>query len=211
LAAEQIAVSFTDLNGTEVPPGTFNLAFGEGQSLVAATVAAPPGAGPGNRYRMRINPLTRAVQPGAAQRPVYRVVVDSWPVEFGATPAATWYATSFPGQVPTAADWVADADRDGASALMEYALASDPGRGDSVPAPRVTAENGLLVFRYVRPPGRSDLTYRVEHFADLVGWQPLPGGDVNDGAVTPEGEPRRAEIALGGPVRFLRLAVTMSP
>jgi hypothetical protein len=210
LAAEQVSVSFIDGNGTEVPPGTFNLAFGEGQSFMTTTVPAPTGAGPGTRYRLRINPLTRALQPGAAPRRIYQAAVDSQAVEFGPTPAMMWYATWFPGQVPAQADWVADGDRDGASVLLEYALGGSPVGGDAIAAPRVAVENGKLVFRYVRPPGRSDLTYRVEQFADLVGWQTVAGEDVNDGAATAQGEPRRVAIPMGGPMRFLRLAVDLA-
>lgn len=211
LAAESISISFIDANGDSIPPGNLNVPFALNQVFETVTFGAPVGSGVGNRYRMKINPMSRAVQTGAAQRQIYHIEGGESSVEFGSTPASTWFATFFSGQVPTPSDWNEDHDGDGASTLLEYGLGSDPTKVDSLPLFDGSTDNGKLVFRYVRPLGRSDLNYRIEQSYGLDSWQPLVGGDVNDGALTAEGEPRRAEVVLDGTTRFLRLAVTLSP
>ena len=162
------------------------------------------------RYQLKVNPVERAVQPGAVPRSVYQIGAGARPVEFASTPARTWYATRYPGVVPTVGDWQADADGNGVPSLLEYAFGAEPWGGIFAPTwPQASVAEGKLMVRFVRPPGRSDLNYRLEGAAGLGGWVPVPVADLSDGPATVDGEPRRFEVPLASGFRFLRVAVDL--
>jgi hypothetical protein len=95
--------------------------------------------------------------------------------------------------------------------LLEYALGGEPGRNDANLLPKGSIEEGSFVFRYMRPHGRDDLTYEVLASPDLSSW-PVPGpSDASDGPATALGEPRKVELPIGAPMRFMRLEIELSP
>lgn len=103
-----------------------------------------------------------------------------------------------------------DADRDGLSALMEYALGSDP-RVASVERPLAgTLLEGCLALSFRRQPGAADLDYTVEFSFDLVHWTQdgvwLSTTPNPDGTVT---ETWRGPSGGAGQSQYARLRVTL--
>ena len=91
---------------------------------------------------------------------------------------ASWQAQHFTGEeirLSLIAALVTDADEDGASNLLEYALGTDPRVSDSntMYVTETTPENTLLVL--VIPKARADLQYTTEISTDLATW--LSGSD----------------------------------
>jgi hypothetical protein len=132
---------------------------------------------------------------------------ERWPIVFGrdtimineaTQPAAIWLLEH--GQTYNAS-LSSDANNDGVSLLMAYALNLDPRLNLASSLPRTTLQTNTmgLTFHATRP----GLTYRVEASSDLAQWsavgvtQSAPGAD---GLST-------ATIPRSGPNRFLRLAV----
>jgi hypothetical protein len=132
---------------------------------------------------------------------------ERWPILFGhdtimideaTQPAAIWLLEH--GQTYDA-NLSSDANNDGVSLLMAYALDLDPrlNLASSLPKTALQANTMGLTFHATRP----GLTYRVEASSDLAQWsavgvtQSAPGAD---GLST-------ATIPRSGPNRFLRLAV----
>jgi hypothetical protein len=132
---------------------------------------------------------------------------ERWPILFGrdtimineaTQPAAIWLLEH--GQTYNAS-LSSDANSDGVSLLMAYALDLDPrlNLASRLPKPTLQANTMGLTFHATSP----GLTYRVEASSDLAQWsaagvtQSVPGAD---GMST-------ATIPRGGPNRFLRLAV----
>ena len=94
-----------------------------------------------------------------------------------------------------------DADGDGASNLLEYALGLNPAVVDPDGLPLVTIVSNRLTFAYDR--ARADVTYSVETSTDLVNWT-ITGVDQG----TPAGDGVTiASVAMDVPNRFLRLKV----
>ncbi len=94
-----------------------------------------------------------------------------------------------------------DPDGDGASNLLEYALALDPMVASSTGLPEVLVVSNRLTFVYERV--RNDVTYTVETSTNLTTWTTV---DVDQG--TPDGEGVTvASVAMDVPNRFLRLKV----
>jgi len=99
---------------------------------------------------------------------------------------------------------LADADGDGLSNFMEYALGSHPRLAAQAKVPVVSPEQGRLKLNFLR--ARAELTYTVESSSDLTTWttvQVNPGTvgnlvDVLDTTVIDPTYPRR----------FLRLSVS---
>lgn len=208
--AEDVSFTFEDAAGNPVTPGAFSLPFAAGQTFATVSLAPPAGAPPGNRYKLKINPVVRPVVTGGTPREAYGTMVSSREVEFATTPARSWYATWFPGQVPTNSDWQADIDSDGRSNILEYAFGGDPTLSDAVVGYELAIEGGNIVLRFVRPYGRSDLTYHVEESYDMKAWTRSNGTLVSDGPATAAGELYRTEIPMLESIGFLRLAVELT-
>ena len=71
-----------------------------------------------------------------------------------------------------------DADGDGMSNLLEYALGSDPARSSSTFSPTVdTVQDGsdqyYVSFSYTRNKAATGITYAIEHSSDLRTWEPI--------------------------------------
>lgn len=112
--------------------------------------------------------------------------------------AAAWLAGL---GLPVTTDLRDDADGDGVSLLMAYALNLDP-RGNlrgRLPVPVVSGESISISF-YGATPG---VTYRVETSSDLTSWTPE---GVTLSAPDAAGQ-RTGSVPLDGGSRFLRLKV----
>ena len=95
--------------------------------------------------------------------------------------------------------------------MLEYALGGEPGINDSALLPQGKIEGGSFIYRYIRPHGRSDLSYQILGSADLSSW-PLPAlSDVNDGPVSSLGEPRKVELPASSLLRFVRMKIELPP
>jgi Calcineurin-like phosphoesterase/Purple acid Phosphatase, N-terminal domain len=210
LAAENLAVSLQTEGtaGTQQPQ--FTVAFTEGQAFAMLNVTRPSDAGPASRYTVTLQPGRQSTVPGAALRASQYTAVASQPLAFGASPAATWFATWFGMPAPSAQDWSKDPDGDGMVNLLEYALGSSPLRHDRDTAYVTSTRAGVVSMNYRRPPGRDDLTYSVESSVDLTTWTQLDAQDVADGPPGPEGEPRKVVATARGKTGFLRLSVRLN-
>lgn len=135
-------------------------------------------------------------------------------------PVGVWKIQVFGGvaaaQSAPAAD-AADADGDGLSNLLEYALGADPARPSPAALPRTaleTVDGGrYLTLTYVRPrPAPLGITYAPESALDLGAWSPaaIVGGYPVDNGNGTETCKARAAVPAGGAVSraFLRLRVT---
>lgn len=140
----------------------------------------------------------------------YTVVVTSGANTLTSTAADV--AVGTPAPADPFADYVAglpedkrgpndDADGDGASNLLEYALGLNPAVIDSDGLPLVTIVSNRLTFAYERV--RADVTYTVETSTNLTTWTTT---GVDQG--TPDGDGVTiASVAMDVPSRFLRLKV----
>ena len=210
--AEQVPVAVTLNSGDGVTPSQGLAVFTAGQS--STEVKFFPAGGPETRFEARLLPTTRSVQSGAAPRAAYRISGGPQPGYFGPTDpmsAATWYTSRFGAPPSSPAVWDMDDDGDGLPLLLEYALGGEPGPNNSALLPQGKIESGSFIYRYTRPPGRSDLSYEILGSADLASW-PLPAlSDANDGPVTTLGEPRKVELPAGSPLRFVRMKIGLLP
>ncbi len=207
---EQVPVAVNLISGSGVTPtqGTAEFAAGQCSTLVKFF---PAGGDPTLRFNAQLLPTSRPVVTGAAPRPAYRISGGTQSGQFGATPAATWYASRFGAAPSEPSVWNSDGDGDGLPLLLEYALGGEPGRNDSSLMPQGEIEGGSFIYRYTKPHGRTDLTYQVLASADLSSW-PLPGpSDVSDGPVSALGEPRKVELPVGEALRLVRLQVGLLP
>ena len=136
--------------------------------------------------------------PGAANGPVFSQEFSLWRASAFSAADAADAGRSGPN---------ADADADGATTWLEYALGTRPLDGGSVPSTRATLADGVLEFTFTRPRQVLDATYAIEASIDGIGWSPLPAvlERVNETATT---ESMRAVIEPGAePRRFYRLRV----
>jgi hypothetical protein len=211
--AEQVPVAVDLLAGDGVTPSQAIAQFAAGQSSTEVKFF-PAGSDPETRFEARLLPTTRSVQPGAAPRAAYRIAGGPQTGSFGPPDpmnATTWYTSRFGAPPSSPAVWDLDDDGDGLSLLLEYALGGEPGTNNSALLPQGKFEGGSFIYRYIRPAGRSDLSYQILGSADLYSW-PLPAlSDVNDGPITALGEPRKVELPAGSPLKFVRMKVELQP
>ena len=169
--------TFTVLNSTGVLAGAFsNVAFGQ---RLATT------GGEGTFLVTQVGNTVRLSQ--------YLSARDSWRLSTLGTAANTGSAADS-----------ADADADGVSNLLEYALGGDALSALDAPAPASQISNLRLQITFLRL--RSELTYAVEASSDLITWTTIatnPGVvgqsvTVTDTVDLPSAVPAR---------RFLRLRV----
>ncbi len=125
---------------------------------------------------------------------------------------------SAPPAGPTFNSWVADnllppgldgplsdADSDGISNLLEYALGHHPMSSDAASLPKGVQVGGLLNFTYQRL--RNDINYSVETTTEFITWNTV---GVDQGTPAPDGT-TTASIPLTATPGFLRLKVELVP
>ena len=103
---------------------------------------------------------------------------------------------------------LADPDRDGRPNLVEYALGTQPRRGDASGL-TATSSADSLTFSYNRDTRKTDITYEPEASSDLADW-----GKVASELVSTDGtiETRRVMIpTTAGSGHYLRLRIARSP
>lgn len=207
--SESVPVHVRFISGNGSPPSNGIASFTPGQE--SALVKFFPQFGSSSiRFEVELQPSTRSVQPGAVARSQYRISGDTQFGQFGATPASSWYASRF-GYEPNSSEvWTIDDDGDGLSLLLEYALGGEPNRNDADKLPMVSIEEGVFVFRYTRPHGRTDLGYQVYCSCDLESWVYQGLSDVSDGPNTHFGEPRRVGLPMDSGIKFARLKIDLS-
>jgi hypothetical protein len=113
----------------------------------------------------------------------------------------------------------ADADHDGLTNLLEYALDTDPTEGDLLeqPQPSVVSQNGkqYLALSYRCRPGVPEIVYQPQVSDDMFAWRDL---DVESELVTPAVQSRTDEVEVRrvidpraisetGNRRFIRLVI----
>jgi hypothetical protein len=210
--AEAVPVGVTLISGDGVTPSQGIAVFTAGQS--STEVKFFPAGGPETSFQAQLLPTTKIVQPGATPRAAYRIAGGPKFGYFGPTDpmtATTWYTSRFGAPPSSPAVWDLDDDGDGLPLLLEYALGGEPARNDSALLPQGKMESRSFIYRYTRPPGRSDLSYEILGSADLASW-PLPAlSDVNDGPVTALGEPRKVELPAASPLKFVRMKIGLLP
>ena len=135
------------------------------------------------------------------------------PVEVSLTRWQQWLVTHFGEEAgdPALAGDDADADKDGLSNLLEYALGSDPQKTDPTPAVLETVEYaGQRVLRLAFPKNSE---------AEGIGWEVQFASSLSPEAWSSEGVVIEQETAsrlvvrdgIGGPQRFARLRVRRLP
>jgi hypothetical protein len=207
--ADQVPYSTSSISGEAINPASGTLVVPAGATeitLAFSTVSGQPGA----RFELQLpQEATRAIQPGAAQRKIFRVTGPNTRIgSIEATPAATWYSSRFGSPPQTPAMWQEDPDRDGTSLLMEYATGGEPDVKDAM---RSSVTNGNMIYHYQRGPGRSDVTLESLISDNLYNWVPAGTMDTNDGPATSLGEPRKITLPLTPPAKFVRLKATLQP
>jgi len=103
---------------------------------------------------------------------------------------------------------LSDADKDGRSNLLEYALGLNPKIAESTGQPQVSTSAGNLTLRYAK--ARSDITYTVQTSTDLTVSAMWTTTGVTQGTPDSNGYVT-ASVPLTAPRRFLRLQVTLLP
>lgn len=83
-------------------------------------------------------------------------------------PFAAWVAAAGLGGLQAGATY--DADRDGVSNLLEYALGRAPAATETAPPLSLTLENDSLVARYTRLKTATGVTLSLQSSTDLVNW-----------------------------------------
>jgi hypothetical protein len=103
----------------------------------------------------------------------------------------------------------ADADADGISNLMEYALMLDPRKPDVAGLPDPVVRNGGLSIVYKRPASAVDVKYQAQWTEDLLEWS---GDEVKEEVILTVGDMQIVRASAPAPKdkpgRFLRLRVT---
>jgi len=102
----------------------------------------------------------------------------------------------------------ADPDADGIPNLLEYALGGDPLSPGATDIPVCGLNGGNLTLTYKR--ATSDIAYAVQTTTNLTTPSSWTTANVTQGTPATDGL-TTATIPLGGPARFLRLRVALTP
>ena len=132
----------------------------------------------------------------ALSQPIALVVTQSF---------AAWATAA--GLAGPDADANADPDGDGIVNFMEYALGLSPTTPDAGALPKLTQENGQMVFRFTQPDSATDAGYVVQSTTDLVNpnWTPVT---TTIESVTPTTQTLKATLPADLPMLFVRLLIT---
>ena len=104
----------------------------------------------------------------------------------------------------------ADPDGDGIVNYVEYALGLAPKTPDAGALPKLTPENGQMVFRFTRPNYVTGTSYVVQSSTDLANsnWTPVT---TTIESVTPTTQTLISTVPSDLPALFVRLLITSSP
>ncbi|MEX1114532.1 MAG: DNRLRE domain-containing protein [Akkermansiaceae bacterium] len=193
---------------------------------VGSSVAAISGLGQGSTTWIDVTSIVRNWRAGAANHGfnIKPGTGDEWMLfwpgtSFGADFQPRLRITTAGGSIPNETpfeSWAksfsspginldSDDDRDGISALIEYALGLSPVAGDVLPGIVQSGGNISLLFtKGIQAAGDPRVAYRIMSSTDLVGWTPEASA-VNGSS----------EISLNQPVgvgsKFFRLEVVYTP
>lgn len=206
-------------NGRILAGGNFATYSGSGRGLVRlladGTVddSFPTGAGwsgYAQTYDIKVTPSGTIWVAGGTDKfknqTVNRLVVFNGDEPVAPPAGATFASWAADNELPPGKDGPQDdADSDGISNLMEYALGLDPLDGDVTELPVAQISDGRLNYTYRRL--RADLIYQVETAGDFAGWTI---GGVDQGTPLPDGTTTASVPLTAGPA-FLRLKVVLAP
>ena len=115
--------------------------------------------------------LTRAVQPGAAQRRAFiPPTVASANLTIQDSPSQSWYFNNIGGNEITPADWLTDNDGDGLSRAFEALLGGSEGVSDFDKTPYPMLLPNTLELHFQRNTAITDFTLLGEYSDDLLSW-----------------------------------------
>ena len=193
-------------------------ALNQAAPLVLGACSTSTGTGPAHWFNGRLDDtalFNRVLVPSEIARLTTQTVAHftglatTAPIQLTvSTPLDQWRQTQFgtTANSSSAAD-TADADGDGVTNLLEYALGGDPRSALNAPAPVAASQISNSRIQLTFPRLRSELTYAVEASSDLITWTTIatnPGVVGQSVTVTDT-----VNLATATPARrFLRLRVT---
>jgi hypothetical protein len=129
---------------------------------------------------------------------------------------ASWQSQYFTATEIAAgkADPAADADGDGLSNLLEYALGSDPRHATAAPIPSIVPDAGgqpRLTLTFTRPRALPGVTLGAEVSGDLKSWSNVPTLEITSTATADTVTARDPVPATGAGQRFMRLWAAPAP
>jgi hypothetical protein len=189
------------LGGTSAPTSTWSLIDGPGtgtftppDGLTSTATFSVPGA-----YTLRLS-----ASDGMLTR------TDDVVVYAQDTPAS-WLAAH-----PGIGTLEADAEGDGRTNFLEFALQTNPQVPDAASPPTVSLDAGLLSLTYTRLTPPSAVLYTVEISADLTSWRLPNPGELIEQVLATDGFTQTVRVTdtvavSAGAPRYLRLKLTAAP
>lgn len=193
---------------------------------VSSGLAAVNGLGQGSTTWIDVTSVVRNWRSGAANYGfnIKPATSDNWMLfwpgnSYGADFQPRLRVTTAGGSIPNEApfeSWAksfnsagialdSDHDRDGISALIEYALGLSPVTGDVLPGTVMSGGTISLSFvKGIQAAGDPRVGYRIMSSPDLVGWTP-EGSALNNSSTISLSQP------VGAGKKFFRLEVTYTP
>jgi len=109
-----------------------------------------------------------------------------------------------------------DAEGDGRTNFLEYALLTDPTVAQAGAPPTITIEDGRQCLTFTRFTPSPSLTYTIEISQDFVTWRAAAPGEIMEEILSTDGFTQTVKltdsVAVGpGDARYLRLKITRTP
>jgi polygalacturonase len=187
-------------NGTQ---GDGSVVSGATNSVLTLSSLTPGDAG---HYSVMVsnsldayNTTTKALAPKSAP-----LLTFSQPASLVVTQSFAAWATAAGLSGPSAAA-NADPDGDGIVNFTEYALSLSPTTTDNGALPKLTSQNGRMVFRFTQPGYVTDASYLVQSSTNLLNWTPVT--PIVE-SVTATTQTLKATLPSGLPTLFVRLLIT---
>lgn len=206
--ADQVVLRLQAIQGATGLPSTLTVNFNAGERVKSVPLS---GLANGDVFQISIEAVQRRIEPDVALRRAYQFTPTTETLRMGPTPAATWYASHFGQLPPNPQVWDSEPDADGVPLIMKYALGLKPGEkaGESLKTLHESAGN--MVISFVMPPGRTDVSYKLEESDDLVTWIPSAALPVASGPEVDAGTPHEFRVPKTGSESFYRLSVSLIP